>query len=876
MGRLSQWSRRFAAKFPKAGLSAQTPYTAAELEQAIETAGSAEPFAPLNPDYAEQGLTGAEVRQRQAAGRVNQQPRLKSRSYGQIIFQAVFSYFNLLNFMLAAVLLIVVIPNPRLIFNMAFFLVAVWNTLVKIFQECRSKHVLDQLSLLSQPEVNVLRDGVLNRIAPEELLQDDLVYLKGGNQPAADGVVIRSQACEVDESLLTGESQSVSKAAGDSVFAGTIIQAGYMYARMTQIGQTTVASRITARAAKERRKPSELIDSLDKLVKGISKIILPLGVLLFLKHYFLVEHLTLTEGISSTVADLVSMIPEGLILLSSVTFVVSTLKLVRQKTLLQNMSAIESLARVDTLCLDKTGTITTGKLVFQELKPLIPPGSPIKQPPLSYESVLRQFALYFPPANSTQQALNQTFLTPDRPASESAAGRWPVKNVIAFSSARKWSALSFTQQGNWYLGAPDILLQAATDVAGTSLQAELERCNRQGLRSLLLACQIATPADSAPEPESSEAADRLPAGSLLPCALLLLADELRADSRKTLAYYREQGVTIKILSGDNAQAAAAVARRAGITDSDRYIDVSQLPEGTDWSELAGQYTIFGRVSPFQKEKLLQSLHSLGHKVAMVGDGSNDVLALREADCGVAMASGSDAARLSADIILLDNNIQSLVPAVYEGRSVINNVKRLSTLFLVRTTYAIIMAFLMLLSPLVYPLYPIQASLISGATVGIPSFFLALKPNYDRVSAGFLDTVLPDALPVGLTVVVSWSAIQIAGGCWGWSYTFCSTLSFLALSLVGLLTLYRVSRPLDTFRIILDLLCSVYLGVAAWLLPDFFMLSPLQPAQWLEIVLPLLLFTLLIYGLFSLIARQLRRLGHRWFKWRGRSKPQPRA
>ncbi|MDD2214146.1 MAG: HAD-IC family P-type ATPase, partial [Oscillospiraceae bacterium] len=356
-------------------------------------------------------------------------------------------------------------------------------------------------------------------------------------------------------------------------------------------------------------------------------------------------------------------------------------------------------------------------------------------------------------------------------------------------------------------------------------------------------------------------ATQLPPGRLIPCALLLLADELRADSNETLAYYREQGVSIKILSGDNAQAAAAVASRAGIASSDRYVDISQLPEDTDWPRLADEYTIFGRVSPFQKEKLLQALHSLGHKVAMVGDGSNDVLALREADCGVAMASGSDAARLSADIILLDNNIQSLVPAVYEGRSVIYNVKRLATLFLVRTTYAIIMAFLMLLTPLVYPLYPIQASLISGATVGIPSFFLALKPNYDRVSAGFLDTVLPDALPAGLTVVVSWAAIQIAAAAWGWSYAFCSTLSFLALGLVGLLTLYRVSRPLDRWRVILDLLCTVYLGLAAWLLPDFFMLTPLTPAQWLELALPLLVFTLLVFGLFRLTARLLHRSGH---------------
>lgn len=777
------------------------------------------------------GLTSAEVEERIRLGRSNRDATPSSRSYGQIIRQNLITFFNALNLALAAAVALFALRDPSLWVNIAFLGVVFWNAGLGIVQGVRAKIVVDRLNFLTQQEVWVIRDGERQQIPSTELVEDDLFVVARGDELAVDALLIETKGMELDESLLTGESKPQIKHANDPLLSGSTVLSGDGLALAKEVGLETFAKQLASEAKKEKKAKSMLVAELDRLVRGVAKLIVPLGIILLIKGILFNDELSTAEVVVTTVSNLVSMIPEGLILLTSVALAVSVLKLARRQTMAQTLTGIESLARVDVLCLDKTGTITTGEVELLNVLALEAENSDeqllgttdaslLGATDLAIEQSLINLAEVFntPGVNATQRALNR--YAADRRASLEASGDtvelWQIEQLIPFSSERKWSAVTFLEAGSFILGAPNMILHS--DLY-PSLTATIEELATEGKRVLLLARST-----EAVDEAGGEEGYRLPKG-MKPFALIIFGDEIRADASRTFQYFREQDVALKIISGDHPLTTASLAKRAGIEMSGEAVDCLRLDEATDFQSLAREHTIFGRVSPYQKRALIQALQDQGHQVAMVGDGVNDVLALKAANCSIAMADGSDAARSVSDLVLLDNNLASMVDAVYEGRRVINNMQRVAILFLVKTCYATIMAILMLFLPLLYPLFPVQATLINSLMVGIPSFFLALKPNRERVQGSFLANVLPSVIPPGLTIVLSWIAIQVVANLRTWSYEHISTLSLLLLAVIALLTLFRTSFPYDLGRVLIFILSAVSFVALIFLFPSLFNLLP---------------------------------------------------
>ncbi len=723
---------------------------------------------PIDPSVAARGLTAAEVADRVARGLVNAVPAAPTRTVGQIVRANVFTPINLVVGVLAA--LVIAAGSPK---DALFGGVIIANSVIGVVQELRAKRVLDALSVVNAPRAHVVRDGEVREVQVHELVLDDVVELRAGAQVVADGVVLVDDNLELDESLLTGEADAVVKTAGDEVLSGSAVVAGTGRVRVDKVGADNYAARLAEEARRFTLVNSQLRHDVNRIVTWVGVMIVPVGLLLASSQFFRRDE-RWQDAVISTVAGLIGMVPEGLVLLTSVAFAVGVVRLAQRRCLVQELPAIEVLARVDVLCADKTGTITEGSLALSGVDVI---DDSLERSEV--DDVLAAIAHLDPDPNATVHALAQHY--PVGP-------HWELAGRTPFSSARKWSSMTFDGHGTWVLGAPENVLGPAW---GGTIRDSVERHAAEGRRVLLLA--------------RGQVLDGEQLDDVRPAGLVLLEDVVREDAPDTLRYFAEQGVTLKVISGDNNVTVGAVARRAGLAQWEQNVNAQTLPPDDDeaFADAVEQSTVFGRVTPHQKRAMVRALQARGHVVAMTGDGVNDVLALKDADCGVAMASGSEATRGVAQLVLLDSNFSALPSVVGEGRRVINNIERVASLFLAKTTYSVVLSLVTGVFALRYPLRPIHLSILSWFTIGVPAFFLALEPNAERVRAGFLRRVLGRSVPAGLVIaVLTMSVFALAQLDSAIEDDEARTLAVLVAGSVALMNLLRVARPLNRLRLVL--------------------------------------------------------------------------
>lgn len=741
------------------------------------------------------GLTSAQVEAKIAANQTNKTVDVPSRTIGDIIKTNTLTLFNALNAILA--ILVIIAGQPR---NALFAFVIVANTFIGIFQELRAKYTLEKLSVLNTFQVPVVRDGQTVTIDTDEIVLDDIMKLSTGMQIAVDAIV-RSGEIEVDESLLTGEADPVLKHVGDELLSGSFVVSGSCDAQAIRVAKDMYASKLSAEAKRFSMVDSELRKSVNQIIKIVTYLILPVGAMLMFTQLFF-NNGTWQDALVGAVGGIIGMIPEGLVLLTSVALMVGVIRLAQKKTLVQEMPAIEMLARVDVLCLDKTGTITEGNLKLAEIE------LTGDKDQMRIDDALAVLTRTLPAANPTQMAIYDYYQ--DAPA-------WDVTDTVAFSSARKWSAASFNGEGTWIIGAPEMVLGNDYNL----FQEKVEEQARLGRRVLVLA-----------HSQSAIKDEQLPADTKAE-AFIMFEDIIRNHANKTLAYFASQGVSLKVISGDNPVTVAAVAKRAGLEGADQYIDARTLPDDIEsLQEIVAKTTVFGRVSPQQKQKLVQALQANGHTVAMTGDGVNDVLALKESDCGIAMANGSEATRSVAQLVLLNSDFASLPQVVSEGRRVINNIERVSSLYLVKTLYSIILSvvFTILLKP--YPFLPLQLTLIGSVATGIPSFFLALAPNGERVTGGFLRKVAQDTIPGGIAVAIGTLIIYGLSSFMHYDVEQRRTMAILVAGGVQLVVLLRVARPWKAWNLTLVGI-MVVIFFATFFLPVISAIFYFVPMNWFD-------------------------------------------
>ena len=736
----------------------------AEVPQDVSAAGDVG-GDPDPTDLSHRGLSSAEVAQRVAAGQVNLVPEAPSRTTAQILRANVFTRFNALMATLLAIVLACGAFKDAL-----FGGVIVANALIGIVQELRAKRTLDRLAVLSAPKAVLVRDGDIVELPVNQIVLDDVMVLRPGQQVVADAVVLERDGLEVDESLLTGESEPEVKEPGGELLSGSFVVAGSGRARVSKVGADAYAARLAEDARRFTLAKSQLRADIDKIVTWVGWAILPTGAVLFWSQLRQTDR-GWRDSLVAATGGVVAMVPEGLILLTSVAFAIGVVRLARRRTLVQELPAIETLARVDVLCLDKTGTITEGSMDVAEVDVLTS-----DEP----EALAALAALAWSESNpnATQLAVQQHL--PDPPTD------WTIRDTVPFSSARKWSATSFDGHGSFVFGAPEMVLTGASFAAiGRRVDAEA----RVGRRVLLLA-----------HTDGPLVGDALPPG-LEAAALVMIEDRIRPDAAPTFAYFVEQDVRLKVISGDNPVTVGAVARRAGLSGAEDLLDARSLPDPDDpaqverFGEIVDSTTVFGRVNPHQKRAMVAALQRRGHTVAMTGDGVNDVLALKDADVGIAMASGSEATRAVAQLVLLDSNFSALPAVVDEGRRVINNLQRVASLFLTKTTYALLFALITGIAGLRYPFLPRHLTLVGTMSIGLPSFFLALAPNTDRVSGNFFTTVARVSIPAGvIAAATTLTGYVYARHVDGLSVAQERTTAALILTGVGLLVLIRTSRP----------------------------------------------------------------------------------
>lgn len=730
------------------------------------------------------GLTKEEVAQRVQKGQTNLTQTVPTKSVKRIIRDNICTLFNLINVILAA--LVIAVGSYK---NVLFMGVILCNTAIGIFQEIRAKRTVDRLSLISAPKAHVLRDGALIQLPMEELVLDDIMVLEAGQQVGADCVLLEGN-CEMDESLLTGESDPIHKAPGEELLSGSIVVSGKGYARINRVGKDSYAAKILGDVKYIKKPHSEIMVAINQILKVIGIGIIPVGLLLFGKSLFFTDA-NFSLAIVSTVAALIGMIPEGLVLLTSVVLAVSVIRLSRHKTLVQELYCIETLARVDTLCLDKTGTITEGRLDVKELAPL--PGHTMEE----LEEICRFLLSNLQDNNPTYQAMLHRF---------GGGSPLPGAAVVPFSSARKWSGVYHSAYGTCCMGAGQFLLGDGYE----AIRFQAEQYSQKGYRVITIV--------KSPLPFREQ---QLPQG-LAPIGLVVIRDVIRPQAPETLRYFKEQGVDIKIISGDDPVTVSQVARRAGLEHWDLAADATKLDTPEKLAQAAQTCQVFGRVTPRQKLELVQLLKSQGHTVAMTGDGVNDVLALREADCSIAMAQGSDAARNVSQLVLLDSNFASMPKVVAEGRRSINNIQRSSSLFLVKTIFSAILAVLFLFLPVTYPYVPIQLTMINALTIGAPSFILALEPNRERIKGRFIYNVICRSIPGAFTVVVGVVLMQL-GYLFGLDFNTVSTMTAVYTGVAELAVLFWVCKPFNALRIALYTVMSLgfVLGITIPFTGDLF-------------------------------------------------------
>lgn len=723
------------------------------------------------------GLTAQEVAERKAAGQQNDYQEDASKTTKQIFSDNILTLFNFLNFGIGICLLLVGAYS-----NMVYLAIILVNIVIGIYQEIHARNMVRKLSIVSQSEVQVLRDGSEKMIATTDLVLGDIVKIGAGEQIPADMRVLEGTA-EANEALLTGESDLIVKEEGAELLSGSYLTSGAVYAEVVRVGADNYAVKLTNEAKTHKPIHSELVDSIRKVSKFTSYVIIPLGIILFLEAFFL-RDASMKLSVVASAAALLGMLPKGLVLLISIALTTGVTKLAKKRILVQDMYAIETLAHVDTLCLDKTGTITEGKMTVQHVETLHP----------FYEkeipAIIGTYLAESEDNNITMQALRAYF---------DFSNRYEVTNKIAFSSDRKWSAMEFPELGVVYLGAPERLVDEEM------LPERLYQAQENGYRVLMLGI--------APHQKlSDEALPQFVEG----IALFEIDDPIRKNAEETLAYLHDEGIDLKVISGDNPHTVSNIARRAGLPNYQSYIDLSDLKEEEEVRKAVHEYTVFGRVSPQQKKLLVNELKENGRTVAMTGDGVNDVLALREADCSIAMAEGDGATRQISDLVLLDSDFTTLPEVLFEGRRVVNNVTKVSGIFFIKTIYSFILSILCAITAVGFPFIPIQITLIDLAIEGYPSFFLSFEQDKRKVNYRYLPTALISALPNALLVVINVVAVYFLGRNLSWASMETTTLMYYLLIGISCLAVIRACYPFNPLRIFLAVTTIGGIYVAALL------------------------------------------------------------
>lgn len=774
-----------------------------------------------------QGLTSEQVQERIQAGKVNIDAGVKTRSIKQIVIENICTLFNAINFILAIFVLI-----TGSFKNMLFMIVIVCNTVIGIIQEIRSKITTDKLSVIASSGVEVIRDDKSFEIPLDQIVLDDIIVLGRGDQIPSDSVVV-SGTCDVNESLLTGESKLIHKAEGDELMSGSFVNSGKVYARVVHVGADNYAAKITNEAKEHKEINSEIMRSLNGIIKFVSIIIFPLGAILFSREFFF-SHTAFDSSILSTVSALIGMIPEGLILLTSTVLAVAVVRLAKYKVLVQQLYCIETLARVDVLCLDKTGTITTGGMAVREVVAI--GGSDLHEAQVAFASV----AASDEDPNETANAIKDYFGIGEGSSSESPVKIDPLKptRAIPFSSDKKWSGATFANGQSYVMGASQFILGSAFDQVKEQ-QEELSEDAR-----VLLVAKV----DGFTE-------DGDISGTPVPLGFIAIHDVIRPTAKQTIHYFIEQGVTLKVISGDDPRTVSGIAEKVGIPDASKYIDATTLKTESDIADAIEKYAVFGRVKPEQKKAFVLALQADGHTVAMTGDGVNDTLALKAADCSVAMASGSDAARNVAQLVLVDNDFAAMPHVVAEGRRSINNLQRSASLFLVKTLLSMCLGFLFMFLPWQYPFQPIQMTLVSAFTIGIPSFVLALEPNHDLIRGHFLENVIVRSIPGALCAVLAIIAANIFGYLsFGLDYAQVSTMCVLLLAFVGVMLVIRLSIPYTPIRAALLVVIVAGLTGCCLILPNLFNIVPFTQKMWVFYLISVVIIAVLFNVLYNVFGK----------------------
>lgn len=723
------------------------------------------------------GLTDEEVRQRVEEGLTNRADISTDKTTKEIVISNVFTYFNLI--FLVITILLIMVGSFR---NLTFLPIIIGNTVIGIVQEIRAKKTLEKMSLLNAPRADVIRNGSVKQISTEELVKDDMILLTAGKQICADAVVI-SGNIQVNESLLTGEADEVEKTEGSTLMSGSFVVSGECYARLEKVGNESYISKLSLEAkSMGGKEQSEMIRSINLIVKWVGIVIIPIGLILFWQSHF-VNGESITKSVTSTVAAIIGMIPEGLYLLTTVALALSTMKLARKKVLLHDMKSIETLARVDVLCVDKTGTITEPDMKLKEIFLCKNSGADGTQTALTLDelkSLILDYANASVDNNATMLAL-KAYAADALTNNTSALHRTAVSQQ-AFSSSLKYGSVTFSD-GTYLLGAPEFIMHE--DFA--RIEEEIIPYADKGDRVLLFARY------------DGENVENGINGSVTPLGFVALANPIRENAVKTFEYFKSQGVAIKVISGDNPRTVSRIAIQAGIESAESFVDAATLDTEDKIADAVNKYTVFGRVTPKQKKQLVKALQAKGHTVAMTGDGVNDILAMKDADCSVAMASGSEAAAQAAQVVLLDSDFAHMPDVVYEGRRVVNNIQRSASLFLVKNIFSLLLSLFSVILMVTYPLEPAQVSLISMFTIGVPGFLLALEQNKDRIKGHFITNVMLKALPGGLTDVIAVGALVVCGEVFCISDASIGTIATLVLSVVGFMILFKISEPLNAMK-----------------------------------------------------------------------------
>ncbi len=740
-----------------------------------------EPITRFLPDK-EVGLTLSQVQERRSQKLTNKSKKSSGKSYLRIICENVFTFFNLI--WVAIFVALMVVESYK---NTLFIGIILANTLIAIIQECKAKHTVARLQLVTAPKSLVIRENKEERLSCDDIVLDDIIVLENGNQIPADCIILEGNI-EVNESLLTGESVAVKKGEGDKILAGSFLTSGKCVCRVDAVGEQNYISSVASEAKKVSKPKSDLFKDLNKLIKIIGYFIIPVGVLMFVNNYY-GQNTTIAVAIEKTCGSLVGMIPAGMFLLVTVALAVGVVKLSRKKTLVQDLYSIEMLARTDVLCLDKTGTITDGTMQVREVIKL--------NNSIDVDTIIKSINTAQPTENATSVAMKKYY------GSEDCLK--PLFN-LPFSSDRKQTITSFENIGTFALGAYEYI----NSYKDPSLVSQIAKLSKDGYRVLVLAFN---------KQEIDDEKDIV----FDPIALVVIEDHIRPDAPDTIKWFKDNGVAIKIISGDNPQTVSSIAKKVGVEEADKFVSLEKMSI-EEVCEIADKFTVFGRVSPEQKHAIIKTLKQKGHVVAMTGDGVNDTLALKEADCSIAMADGSEVARSISSLVLMDSKFSSLPAVVAEGRQVINNVQQSSSLFLMKTIFTLLLSLITLCTFSLYPFAPSQVFLLEACVIGVPSFLLSLQPNKNKIQGGFLKNVLKMSLPYALLLLVGVETVLIVNQSGKLNYNEFNTLSTLAITIIGFMNFTRICFPINWYRLAVIALSAVLIIGAALIKPDMFYLS----------------------------------------------------